>query len=82
MSVFQFFEQCGGVSLLPEICRSEYMSYVVLMPLGFPFTMERRLREMPKGNKVVETKNLRNTGTEGMEIIKSIFGEQLEQDSS
>lgn len=32
--------------------------------------------------QVEETKNLRNTGTEGMEIIKSIFGEQLEQDSS
>lgn len=44
--------------------------------------MESRLREKPKGNKVEKTKNLRNTGTEGMEIIKSIFGEQLEQDSS
>lgn len=51
-------------------------------PLAFHITTESRRREKPKGNKVEKTKNLRNTGTEGMKIIKSIFGEQLEQDSS
>lgn len=43
--------------------------------------MGSRLRETPKGNKVEKTKNLKKTRTEGMKIIKSIFGEQLEDSS-
>lgn len=65
--------------------RFEYISCIVFSTIDsrFHFSTERRVRERgQKGNKVEKTKNFRNTGTEGMEIIKSIFGEQLEQDSS
>lgn len=44
--------------------------------------VEAEREEGAKRQQGEETKNLRNTGTEGREIIKSIFGEQLEQDSS
>lgn len=58
-------------------CHFKYISHIVL-----PRINPQTLRETANSNKVEETKNLKRMGTERMEIIKSIFGEQLERDSS